>query len=75
MFKHPTRPLSSLTRKAPFYLTRACLPLLDTAATTADPARVINVGSIAGLNPQSVPTHAYDASKAAIHMLTRKVLK
>jgi NAD(P)-dependent dehydrogenase (short-subunit alcohol dehydrogenase family) len=26
----------------------------------------------AGLMPQPVPTYAYDASKAAVHMLTRK---
>lgn len=56
-----------------FYLTRACIPLLENAATPEDPARVINVGSIVGLIPQNAPTHAYDASKAAVHSLTKKL--
>ena len=66
-----------LNVKAPFYLTRAMLPQLGAAAAdgadAGDPARVINVGSIAGVLPQDVPTHAYDISKAAIHHLTRKL--
>jgi NAD(P)-dependent dehydrogenase (short-subunit alcohol dehydrogenase family) len=56
-----------------FYLTRACIPLLEKAATPEDPARVINVGSIVGLISQNAPTHAYDASKAAVHSLTKKL--
>ena len=58
---------------APFHLTRLLLPRLRGAATEHDPARVINIGSVAGIHPQTVPTHAYDASKAALHMLTRKL--
>jgi NAD(P)-dependent dehydrogenase (short-subunit alcohol dehydrogenase family) len=38
----------ALNVKGIFFLTRECLPLLDAAATAADPARVINIGSIAG---------------------------
>ena len=53
--------------KAPFYLTRALLPHLDAASAPHAPARVINVGSVAGVHPQDVPTHAYDVSKAALH--------
>ena len=34
-------------------------------APTPSPARVINVGSVAGIHPQNVPTHAYDVSKAS----------
>ncbi|HEY9473007.1 MAG TPA: SDR family oxidoreductase [Mycobacteriales bacterium] len=60
-----------LNVKAPFYLTRALLPLLDAAATPDDPARVINVGSIDGLRVPSLPTYSYSASKAAVHHLTR----
>ena len=62
-----------LNVKGIFYLTRACLPFLEQAGTDNDPARIINVGSVAGLMPQSAPTHAYDASKAAVHQLTRKL--
>jgi len=62
-----------LNVKAPFTLTRAALPLLDAASTPEDPGRVINIGSVAGIMPQPIPSYAYDASKAAIHMLTRKL--
>lgn len=95
-----------LNVKGLFFLTKELLPLLEAAATKAEPARVINVGSIAGMllsidrammmmmmgchefprhstrrtrhhvphtgiKPQLVPTYAYDASKAAVHHLTR----
>ena len=62
-----------LNVKAPFYLTRALLPALRRAASPADPARVVMIGSVAGVHHQSLPTHAYDASKAALHSLTRKL--
>lgn len=42
-----------LNVKGIFFLTKALLPLLDKAATADDPARVINVGSIAGIRPQA----------------------
>jgi NAD(P)-dependent dehydrogenase (short-subunit alcohol dehydrogenase family) len=61
-----------LNVKGMFYLTRACLPLLRRESESVDPARIINVGSVAGMVPQEAPTHAYDVSKAAVHMLTRK---
>jgi NAD(P)-dependent dehydrogenase (short-subunit alcohol dehydrogenase family) len=63
-----------LNVKGIFYLTRACLPLLGRSARRdeRDPARIINIGSVAGLLPQEAPTHAYDISKAAVHHLTRK---
>jgi NAD(P)-dependent dehydrogenase (short-subunit alcohol dehydrogenase family) len=60
-----------LNVKGIFYLTRACLPLLR-RDNMEDPARIINVGSVAGLVPQEAPTHAYDISKAAVHQLTKK---
>lgn len=63
----------ALNLKGVFTTTRALLPLLDKASTAEDPARVINIGSVAGLQPQPVPTYAYDASKAAVHSLTRKL--
>ena len=62
-----------LNVKAPFYLTRAMLPSLQKAAVSEDPARVIMIGSVVGKQHQMVPTHAYDASKAALHSLTRKL--
>ncbi len=60
-----------LNLKAPFFLTRALLPLLEAAATPDDPARVINIGSIDGLRVPELPTYSYSSSKAALHQLTR----
>jgi len=57
--------------KSIFFLTRDLLPLLDKAATAADPARVINVGSIDGIKVPFTDTFPYPASKAAVHHLTR----
>lgn len=59
---------------AVFSLTRDLLPLLAMAASPQDPARVVNIGSMDGLQVpivQRVPTFAYSASKAALHHLTR----
>lgn len=39
-----------LNLKAPFYLTAGLLPLLKASGTHEDPARIINIGSIAGQN-------------------------
>src|SRR6516164_2630584 len=60
-----------LNLKAPFFLTRAFLPLLEAAGTEEDPARIISVGSIDGLRVPPFPTYAYSASKAGLHHLTR----
>ncbi|MGW0701136.1 SDR family oxidoreductase [Streptomyces sp. NPDC002867] len=59
--------------KAVFSLTQRLLPLLRTAATAEDPARVINIGSIDGLVVSASDNFSYVASKAAVHMLTRKM--
>ena len=60
-----------LNVRAPFLLVQSLLPLLEAASKQQGPARVINIGSIAGLAPQSNSAHAYGASKAALHQLTR----
>ncbi|HEV2114949.1 MAG TPA: SDR family oxidoreductase [Terriglobales bacterium] len=57
--------------KSIFFLTRELLPLLEKAATAADPTRVINIGSIDGLKAPFYEAYAYSASKAAVHHLTR----
>lgn len=46
--------------------------MLQATAHADDPARIVNIGSVVGLIPQDAPTHAYDASKAAVHQLTKK---
>jgi len=57
--------------KAPFFLVQQLLPLLRKASTAEDPARVINVGSIAGIVPMARNSYAYAASKAGLHHLTQ----
>jgi NAD(P)-dependent dehydrogenase (short-subunit alcohol dehydrogenase family) len=61
----------NLNLKAPFFLTREFLPLLEAAGTADDPARIINTGSIDGLQVPGFPTYSYSTSKAAVHQLTR----
>jgi len=57
--------------KSPFFLTQALLPLLEASASADDPARIIMVGSVDGLNVNAMPTFAYGPSKAAVHHLAR----
>jgi NAD(P)-dependent dehydrogenase (short-subunit alcohol dehydrogenase family) len=64
-----------LNVKAPFFLTRALLPLLQKAATPDDPARVVNIGSIDGIQVPALETYSYSASKAAVHQLTRHLAR
>lgn len=59
--------------KAVFALTTALLPELRAAASAESPARVINIGSVDGMTVSSTDNYAYGASKAAVHMLTRKL--
>lgn len=54
-----------------FRLTVALLEPLRAAGSGADPARVVNIGSIAGLRVTSMENYAYSATKAAVHMLTK----
>ena len=61
----------NLNVKGVFHLTRFLVPLLERAATDDDPARVINIGSIDGLQAPGFDTYAYSSSKAAVHHLTR----
>jgi NAD(P)-dependent dehydrogenase (short-subunit alcohol dehydrogenase family) len=65
-----------LNVSAIFSMTRDFIRLLERAATTEDPARVINIGSMDGLHIPTVSqtgTFAYTSSKAAVHHLTRNL--
>jgi len=61
----------NLNVKSLFFLTQKMKPLLAKKATLEDPSRVINIGSIDGLNVPGFPTFSYSTSKAAVHHLTR----
>jgi len=63
----------ALNVKAPFFLTKALLTQLRAAATPEDPARIVNIGSIAGLSAALSNNFVYGTSKAAIHQLSRSL--
>jgi len=67
--------LFQLNLKAPFFLSRALLPALEAAGTADCPARVVNIGSIAGEMAESQSCHAYGLSKGALHQLTAMLAK
>tara|TARA_B100001250_G_C19789800_1_gene785902 strand:+ start:823 stop:1620 length:798 start_codon:yes stop_codon:yes gene_type:complete len=60
-----------LNVKSLFFLTQKLTVLLKVRASTDDPSRVINIGSIDGLNVPAFETYSYSTSKAAVHHLTR----
>jgi NAD(P)-dependent dehydrogenase (short-subunit alcohol dehydrogenase family) len=65
----------ALNVKSVFDLTRALVPQLLAASKPGDPARVINVSSIDGIQVPLLETYAYGASKAAVHHLTRTLAR
>ncbi len=60
-----------LNVKGVFHLTKFLLPQLRAASAEDAPARVINIGSIDGIQVPTLETYAYSASKAAVHQLRR----
>jgi len=64
-----------LNVKSIFFLTQKLLPLLRAASTAENPARVINIASVNGIEPPALETYAYSTSKAGCIMLTRHLAK
>lgn len=60
-----------LNVKGVFHLTKFLVPLLAAAGTHEDPARVVNIGSVDGIQVPRLDTFSYSASKAAVHHMTR----
>jgi NAD(P)-dependent dehydrogenase (short-subunit alcohol dehydrogenase family) len=56
---------------AAFQLVQSTVQLLEAAATSGDPARVVNIGSVDGHAVGTFDNFAYSAAKAGIHHLTR----
>jgi NAD(P)-dependent dehydrogenase (short-subunit alcohol dehydrogenase family) len=61
-----------LNLKSPFFLTQALHGLLKSGAR-AQPAKVINITSIDGMRLNAWETYSYQASKAALIQLTKRV--
>jgi NAD(P)-dependent dehydrogenase (short-subunit alcohol dehydrogenase family) len=62
-----------LNVKTPFFLTQALHGALMAAASTARPAKVINIASVDGLGVNPQETYSYAASKAGLIHLTRRM--
>lgn len=64
-----------LNLKAPFMLTQSLLPLLKSNASQAQPAQVINTGSVAAIINSTPDSWAYGPSKAGLHHMTKMLAK
>jgi len=64
-----------LNLKSPFFLLQKLLPLLRKGAAAQRPASVINIGSVGALKIGPREVYAYQASKGAIHWLTKSLAK
>ena len=64
-----------LNLKAPFFLLQKLLPLLRAGATAERPSTVINIGSVGALKIGPREVYSYQASKGAIHWLTKSLAK
>jgi len=62
-----------LNLKTPFFLTQKLLPLLKKAGTADRPAKVLMIASIDGMKTNAWPTYPYQASKAGLIHLTRRM--
>jgi NAD(P)-dependent dehydrogenase (short-subunit alcohol dehydrogenase family) len=62
-----------LNVKSPFFLTQALHGLLKAAGASGRPAKVINITSIDGQRLNPWETYSYQASKAALIHLTRRL--
>ncbi len=64
-----------LNLKTPFFLMQRLLPLLRAGATPDRPASVINIGSVGALKIGPREVYSYQASKSAVHWLTKSLAK
>jgi NAD(P)-dependent dehydrogenase (short-subunit alcohol dehydrogenase family) len=64
-----------LNLKTPFFLTQKLLPLLRVGASAERPSNVINIGSVGALKIGPREVYSYQASKGAIHWLTKSLAK
>ena len=65
-----------LNVKAMFFLTQKCLPYLRKAGSRPDAlSRVINIGSISGIQNPTDNAWSYHPAKAAVHHLTQTLAK
>lgn len=61
----------NINLKAVFFLTQKLLPLLRAAGKVEKPARVINIGSVSGVQVDNLDLFSYAAAKAGVHHMTK----
>jgi NAD(P)-dependent dehydrogenase (short-subunit alcohol dehydrogenase family) len=61
----------NLDLAAGFQLVQGTVDLLEAAARSGDPARIVNIGSVDGHAVGTFDNFAYSAAKAGVHHLTR----
>jgi len=71
--EHGWDKVMDLNVKSPFFLTQSLVTALKAAASPNKPSKVINIGSIDGLRLTAWETYSYQASKAAIVNLTKRL--
>ena len=71
--EHGWDKVMDLNVKSLFFLTKALHDLLAKAATAERPAKVINIASIDGMRLNPMETYSYQASKAAVIQLTKRM--
>ncbi len=64
-----------LNLKAPFFLLQKLLPVLRAGGSAERPSSVINIGSVGALKIGPREVYSYQASKGAIHWLTKSLAK
>ena len=64
-----------LNVKGVFHLTKHLVPLLKAGGSAESPSRVINIGSIDGIQRPALETYSYSASKAAVHHMSAVLAK
>ena len=64
-----------LNLKTPFFLLQKLLPLLRAGGSAERPSSVINIGSVGALKIGPREVYSYQASKGAIHWLTKSLAK
>ena len=63
--------IMDLNVKSMFFMIQKFLPMLKKNAIRESPSKVINVGSIDGINTPTYENYSYSVSKAAVHKLTK----
>jgi 2-deoxy-D-gluconate 3-dehydrogenase len=65
--------IMGLNLKSPFFLVQSLHGLLAKSASAARPAKVINISSVDGIRLNPMENYSYQASKAALIYLTRRM--